>query len=385
MEMTTVCPVCGEYTFDEIDNQETCPVCGWINDKFQTEHHFVCRGVNRFSLAQQKKAWRILNGELEVGYGVDNLGYGFDDDCKLCEDKICVDECKYKLEQLKQGKLPYGVTDLEKARNACVKCILRSHAVLEDMQKCSKMVDKPSGRDPYGNGGWGVGSDEYDLEYYQKMLKSLINYCHSEENIMGKRENEDLNPTYAEAKDWIMSMAASDETGRRNFYSYFSRPVLSVADFIEYATNEQGTLDHRFTLWNFGKLEVEDKYEFTKIEKKNADQVLHITLSFINYKCDSFSMPGLFYLDNCYEGWEVDEFNDTIAAWFADIGEELNEQYLKDFIEETLRESFAYSHVKLALHLMSHLDTAKSDPKLQKLLALYSRVPEMQALVKKCQ
>ena len=50
------------------------PFCKWINDKFQTEHQFVGRICNRFSLAQQKKAWNILNGEDEIGYGTDKDG-----------------------------------------------------------------------------------------------------------------------------------------------------------------------------------------------------------------------------------------------------------------------------------------------------------------------
>jgi len=368
------CPVCGEFKFKGIDTQEKCPVCGWVNDQFQAEHKFVGRGANKFSLAQQMKAWRILNGEYEVGYGVDNLFWGAADGCDLCKEKIGIDECYYKVKQLLEGKLPAGVKDLDAARDTCACCLFKKHAEMLDLQKTSKMVEKYSNRDTYGCGHWGVGSDEYDLEYHQRMLKSLIKYVHGEPSYIGDGYNEEPNATYDKVKARLLPMMTADEQGRRNMESYFARPLLSVADFIEYATDENGNLDHRVDLWAFGALGDGEKYEFTAEEKKNADQVLHVTLSFINYKCDSYYDPGLYYLDNRYENWDVNDFDDTIAAWFIDIGDDLDVQFIKDFIKETLKESFACSHIKLALHLMDHLEAAKNDPELQKLAKVFSKV-----------
>lgn len=382
MENTVICPVCGEFTFKGVDSQETCPVCGWVNDQYQTEHIFVCRGANEFCLAQQKKAWNIMeNGEEEVGYGTDNLLWGVSE-CKLCHEKICMEECEYKVKQLMAGVLPSGVKDLEQARNTCTNCIFRQRAYLEDMKECSNMVEKPSGWYTYGNGKWGAGDTEYNVEKYQKYLKSLVNYCHGEQIVLGGSDNKP-ELQYEGVKDQLLSRMAEDAEERRNCESYFSRTILSVADFIKYATEPDGTLDYRFDLWNFGDW-WENKHEFTPEEKKDAAKVLHLSLSFYNYKCDSFSLHGLYYLDNCYPGWEAEDLDDTVAAWFVDIGEDLDEEALRLFIKETLEESFAFSHIKLALHLMSHLESAKADPKLQKLLVLYGKVESLQHLVEKC-
>lgn len=382
-EMNNICPVCGEHTFAASDSHETCPVCGWVNDAYQTEHIFVRNGANRFSLAQSKKAWRLLNLEYEIGYGTDNLLWGADT-CHLCDEKICVDECKYKIAQILKGEKPNGVETMEKAKAICTRCILREHKSLEDWRKWSKMVDKPSGRDTYGNGHWGFGPDEYDLPWYQKQLKGLIEYCHNEapQGPFDPSPRPD-DPNFDEAKDSLMQMMAEDEQGRRNWRSYFSKPLLSIADYIEYCKTDTGYLDKRFCLWAFGDND-DEKYEFAPQEKKEAERVLHISLSYMNYKCEQFGEPGLYYLDNAYQGWEPEEFEDAIAAWFADIGDELDEEAIKEFVTTILAEGFSYTHLKLALQLLAHLDYAKNDGKLQKLLQLYALVPELQPLVKKC-
>lgn len=381
-----ICPVCGQGYFPKRDSHEICPVCGWIDDQFQTEHIFVGHGANTLSLAQQRKAYRILNGKFEVGYGNDNLLWGAGlDKCKLCNQRICVDECMRNIKLLMEDKLPDGVIDITTAKKDCAHCIMGEKANLENMRRCTKMVDKPNSEDTYGSGDWGAGYDEYKVKKYRKRLESLIEYCHSEAERNAKEETaQPADPDFDANKEMLMQMALADEEGRRNFQSWFSRPLLSIADFIGYAIQDNGVLDHRFSLWAFGSGDAEDKFEFKKKEKKKADKVLHITLSFFNYKCNQFAMPGLYYMDNVYKGWDPVDFDDTIAAWFVDIGDELDEANLKDFIKETLEESFAYSHVKLALHMLAHLEYAKDDVELQQLVALFSKVPEMHEIAERC-
>lgn len=372
-----LCPVCENFTFSAIDSHEKCPICGWINDQFQQEHPFVGRGSNYFSLAQQQKAWKILNLEYEVGYGNDNLYYE-GSECGLCKEKVCVDECYCKVKLLLEGKLPEGVTDLDTARDICAKCLFEKNAEVEDMRRDSSMVDKPCGWEPYGSGVWGCGSDEYDLEENKKYLKSLIKYRHGKQNYVGADFNQKPDATYAEVKDQLLPLMAADEQGRRNFESYFYRPLLSIRDFILYALNEQGILDHCFSLCAFGAPgEEEQGYEFTPEEKENAQQVLHLSLSFLYYKCTTFGEPGLYYLDNRYEYWKVEDFEDTIAAWFVAIGDDLQEKDLLDMLRDILRYSFAFSHVKLALYLAAHLDFAKTNPEIQTLAQLYCKVPSL--------
>lgn len=382
-ELIHICPVCGEHNFSKKNSQEKCPVCGWVDDAYQTEHIFVRNMANRFSLAQSKKAWHILNLDYEVGYGMDNALWGCDK-CYLCDEKICIDECKYKIQKLLKGEKPAGVDDIEKAKGVCTRCILRTHKSVEDWKTWSKMAKKPSGWDTYGNEHWGAGSDEYDVDEYQENLQSLVHYCHTDapkEKFDPSPRPED--PNFDEQKECLMQLMSEDEEARRNFYSYFFKPLLSIADFIEYAKNEDGVLDSRFSLWAFGKFK-DEKYEFTPMEKKKAEKVLHISLSFLNYRCEQYGDPGLYYLDNAYEGWEPHEFDDAIAAWFVDIGDELDEDALKEFIIRVLKEGFSYSHVKLVLHFLTHLDYAKDDAELQKLLKLYGLVSELQPLVAKC-
>ena len=50
-----ICPVCGEYVFEE--KYEICPVCGWENDKLQTENPDFEGGANRMSLNQARKIY----------------------------------------------------------------------------------------------------------------------------------------------------------------------------------------------------------------------------------------------------------------------------------------------------------------------------------------
>ena len=55
------CPVCGEYEFETEDNYEICEICGWENEKFQTDHPDEAECANDICLNEAKKRW--ANGE----------------------------------------------------------------------------------------------------------------------------------------------------------------------------------------------------------------------------------------------------------------------------------------------------------------------------------
>ena len=45
-----LCPVCGQHSFDEDNDFEECPVCGWVNDGVQRADPDYRGGYNRISL-----------------------------------------------------------------------------------------------------------------------------------------------------------------------------------------------------------------------------------------------------------------------------------------------------------------------------------------------
>lgn len=381
--MKITCPVCDKHLFSAVNSLETCPTCGWKNDQYQTEHIFVRNGANKFSLAQSRKAYRIMNLGPEIGYGSDNLLWGITP-CKICDKKICVDECQHKIHQILNGETPTGAENLESAKKTCARCIIGEHKSVADMRQYSKMTEKLSGRDTYGNGAWGFGSDEYDLEYYQRVLKSLIKFCHDEaEQEKNNPKQERKIPDFDANTEYLMQMMAEDDTPRRNYTSYFYTPLLPISDFIDYVNSVHHRPLDRGDLWAYGESALDEKYKFTPSEKHDAEQALHMSLSFLNYKCDSYGNDGLYYLDNAYQNWDPDEFDDLIATWFADIGDELDESAIREFIEETLSESFSYSHVKLVLHMLGYLGYDKNNFKLQNLLKIYALVPALKPLVDK--
>ena len=52
-----LCPVCGEYVFDEVGDYDICPICGWKNDKLQMKDPDFEGGANKMSLNQAIKAY----------------------------------------------------------------------------------------------------------------------------------------------------------------------------------------------------------------------------------------------------------------------------------------------------------------------------------------
>ena len=56
-EKGQLCPVCGKHQFDEDDNFEVCPVCGWEDDGIQRDDPDYAGGANCISLNQMKAAY----------------------------------------------------------------------------------------------------------------------------------------------------------------------------------------------------------------------------------------------------------------------------------------------------------------------------------------
>lgn len=53
-----ICPVCGKHTFEEDDNFEICPICGWEDDGVQRDDPDYEGGANGVSLNQYKVRYR---------------------------------------------------------------------------------------------------------------------------------------------------------------------------------------------------------------------------------------------------------------------------------------------------------------------------------------
>lgn len=51
------CPVCRSKVFDEADDWDICPVCGWENDGVQNHSPDLCGGANKPSLNQARAMW----------------------------------------------------------------------------------------------------------------------------------------------------------------------------------------------------------------------------------------------------------------------------------------------------------------------------------------
>lgn len=52
-----LCPVCGQYEFDEEGSFDICEVCVWEDDALQESEPDEENCANRMSLNQAKKAW----------------------------------------------------------------------------------------------------------------------------------------------------------------------------------------------------------------------------------------------------------------------------------------------------------------------------------------
>lgn len=52
-----MCPICGKYQFEDDNNFDICPSCGWENDGVQTNDPDYAGGANDLSLNQYKKEY----------------------------------------------------------------------------------------------------------------------------------------------------------------------------------------------------------------------------------------------------------------------------------------------------------------------------------------
>ncbi len=44
-----ICPVCGQYDFEDFDTYDACPVCGWQDDSLQEDEPDYAGGANKLS------------------------------------------------------------------------------------------------------------------------------------------------------------------------------------------------------------------------------------------------------------------------------------------------------------------------------------------------
>lgn len=58
-----ICPVCGEYEFEEEGSFDICDVCGWEDDPLQAKEPDLEGGANEMSLNQARAAWEKENGK----------------------------------------------------------------------------------------------------------------------------------------------------------------------------------------------------------------------------------------------------------------------------------------------------------------------------------
>ncbi len=58
-----VCPVCGKHEFPYGDSFLVCPVCDWMDDRYQEKHPDEDGCANNISLNEHKKRWAEKNKE----------------------------------------------------------------------------------------------------------------------------------------------------------------------------------------------------------------------------------------------------------------------------------------------------------------------------------
>ena len=53
-----ICPVCRQFYFEESNDYDLCPVCGWFNDILQRDNPDYTGGCNHRSLNQHREQWK---------------------------------------------------------------------------------------------------------------------------------------------------------------------------------------------------------------------------------------------------------------------------------------------------------------------------------------
>ncbi len=59
-----LCPVCGEFIFEEYGDFEICTVCDWQNSAIQVKYPDLDGGANRVSFNQARENWKRF-GKIE--------------------------------------------------------------------------------------------------------------------------------------------------------------------------------------------------------------------------------------------------------------------------------------------------------------------------------
>ena len=62
MSSSKRCPVCGKHEFEEENEYEICPICGWEDDLVQRSDPDYRGGANQMSVNEAREAYR--NGKL---------------------------------------------------------------------------------------------------------------------------------------------------------------------------------------------------------------------------------------------------------------------------------------------------------------------------------
>lgn len=57
-EEKVICPVCGEFEYEEYGDYDVCPICGWFNDSLQNENPDYAGGCNALSVNEHRKRWK---------------------------------------------------------------------------------------------------------------------------------------------------------------------------------------------------------------------------------------------------------------------------------------------------------------------------------------
>jgi hypothetical protein len=59
----TICPVCGDHYFEEPQDFDVCPICGWENDGVQRAQNDFWGGANDLSVNEAKVMYSLLHNE----------------------------------------------------------------------------------------------------------------------------------------------------------------------------------------------------------------------------------------------------------------------------------------------------------------------------------
>jgi len=59
----SICPVCGEYSFEFPDDYDICPICDWENDGLQRDKKDYWGGANVLSVNESKLVYSFFQNK----------------------------------------------------------------------------------------------------------------------------------------------------------------------------------------------------------------------------------------------------------------------------------------------------------------------------------